>query len=349
MILPVAPGFEYEAQQVWLPASEGIMGWGTGFHDLMLNDHIRMAAFREAIAESVRPGMTVLDLGTGTGVLARWALEAGAARVYGIDLNETVLRAAVDQLTEAGYGDRFVPLCDLSYQVTLPERVDLIVSEIMGNLVDNEDCVTILNDARKRFLKPGGAMLPRRVESYLVPVGAEHAHDRVRRRDHQAGADPGEVDDALLRRGVNSPFDLYYDTILPAATYLATPRVLRLHRLDEDTSPEYAEHLGFTVSAPGLLTGFKGYFIATLSDHVTLDIAGDDITGRTTSDSWKHCYLPIEEPIAVRPHDRVRLDFSRTKVATPGSPFQQIYRWSGQVRRGPAVVGTFAQASASTD
>lgn len=113
MILPVATGFEYEPQQVWLPSSESLTDWGAGFHALMLNDHIRMTAFREAIGESVEPGMTVLDLGTGTGVLAQWALEAGAARVYGIDLDQDVLGTAVDRLTAAGHGDRFVPLCAL--------------------------------------------------------------------------------------------------------------------------------------------------------------------------------------------------------------------------------------------
>ncbi len=44
----------------------------------MLDDQIRMAAYKNAIQEVVKPGMVVLDLGTGTGILGLWALQAGA-------------------------------------------------------------------------------------------------------------------------------------------------------------------------------------------------------------------------------------------------------------------------------
>ncbi|MGW4566351.1 methyltransferase domain-containing protein, partial [Streptomyces sp. NPDC004561] len=175
-----AAGQTYEPEQVWLPASERLLDWDDGFHDLMLGDRLRMTAYRSAITEAVRPGATVLDLGTGTGVLARWALEAGAARVYGIDLNERILATAAERLAAAGHGDRFHPLPGLSFDLELPEPVDLVISEIMGNLADNENCVAILDDARRRFLRPGGAMLPRAVESYLAPVAAERAHARLR-------------------------------------------------------------------------------------------------------------------------------------------------------------------------
>ena len=52
----------------------------------MLNDSIRMTAYEKAIKEVVKPGMTVLDIGTGTGILALWALKAGAKKVYAIEL-----------------------------------------------------------------------------------------------------------------------------------------------------------------------------------------------------------------------------------------------------------------------
>jgi protein arginine N-methyltransferase 1 len=47
------------------------------------------------------------------------------------------------------------------------------------------------------------------------------------------------------------------------------------------------------VQTDGVFTGFKGYFTAELVEGVILDISGDDIEGRTTSDSRKHCYLPV--------------------------------------------------------
>jgi protein arginine N-methyltransferase 1 len=340
MTLLVPRGCEYEREQVWMPCSESILEWNTEFHDLLLNDHIRMVAYRAAIEESVQPGMSVLDLGTGTGILAQWALEAGAERVYGVDVNATILGTAVERIQRAGYGGRFHPIHGLSYDVRLPERVDVIVSEVMGNLADNEDCVRILIDARRRLLRDSGRMIPSRLDSYLVPVSAARAHDQVRRGEHRGSELTVCLDDALQRRGVRSRFDCYYDVILSQATHLGTPRVVRLYTFDVHDQPTYRVATVFAVQREGMFTGFKGYFVATLSETVALDISGDDIEGRTASDSWKHCYLPVEEPVAVEPGDRIRLVFERSYPTTRGA-FGQRYRWEGEVVREGTVITRF--------
>ena len=54
-------------------------------HRHFLKDEHRINAFRSAIAEVVRPGDVVVDLGSGTGVLGLLACQAGAGRVYSID------------------------------------------------------------------------------------------------------------------------------------------------------------------------------------------------------------------------------------------------------------------------
>jgi len=334
---------KYLPEQVWLPASECLLDWGEEFHDLLLNDSLRMTAYRAAIREAVKPGARVLDLGTGTGILAQWALEAGAGKVYGIEVNARVLADATARLERAGVSDRFVPLNGLSFDIELPERVDVVMSEILGNLADNEGCVPILADARKRFLAKGGRMLPSQVESYLVPVEAADAHSQVGRLQHQDKKAGRSFGDRLRGRGLDSPFDMYYDVILPRTGYLATPRLLQIFRFAGNDDPSYDVTTVYTAAREGLLTGFKGYFVATLSESVGLDIAGDDIEAGSTSDSWKHCYLPIEGPIRIQRGDRITLSFARTQPA--GSAFAQAYAWHGQVLRGPATVGEFSQAT----
>lgn len=63
--------------------------------DVMLREFGRYAVdahrtdlFARAIAESVRPGDIVVDLGTGFGLLALLAARAGASRVYAIEQGE---------------------------------------------------------------------------------------------------------------------------------------------------------------------------------------------------------------------------------------------------------------------
>lgn len=319
----------YGHEDVAPPWSEQLLDWGAEFHDLLLGDELRMRAYRLAVAEVVRPGDVVVDLGTGTGVLARWAIEAGAARAYGIERDPALLDQAVAAAQAAGMGDRFVPVNGLSFAVELPEPADVLVSEILGNLVDNENCIAILADAR-RFLRPGGRLLPRRAERYLVPVEAPRAHAAVSAR---AGAGNG-----------SGPFDAYYDVILPRSGYLASPRCDRAFGTD-DAVTAYRSDLVFAVDRPGTFTGFKGWFVADLSPTVALDISGDRIDGgpaRTTSDSWRHAYLPVERPVAVEAHDRIVLALER-RGAVDGDPFAQSYTWSGTVYRGTDPVATFAQ------
>jgi type I protein arginine methyltransferase len=331
----------YRAEQVWSPISETLLVWDENFHDLLLNDRLRMTAYRKAIFEVVKPGDHVVDLGVGTGILSEWALEAGAGRVTGIEMNPEILSHALDRLTKSGHRTRFVPVNKVSFDVDLDIPADVLISEIIGNLADNENFQPILQDAIRRFLKPDGRILPKSVSSYIAPVSAVGAH-----QDLSSGMissltqtyDVGNID-----RKSKSPFDLYYDCIIPERLCLDDSQIICRYDGRWTQSPTYDKQLSYTLKKEGLFTGFKAYFVAELSDETTLDISGGNIAAGETSDSWKHAYLPIETPIAVRQGDILSLTFSRHYPETPASAFQQIYRWAGTVRRHEVIVGQFAQ------
>lgn len=345
MTLKTSSAFRYELEEVWLPVSENILAWEEDFHQLMLDDEIRMAAYKNAIREAVKPGMTVLDLGTGTGILGLWALQAGASYLYAIDVNAAVIPKAIASFEASGFEGKFHVFQGLSYDITLPRQVDLIISEIIGNLGDNEDFIPILSDARTRFLNPSGQMLPRSVRSQLVPVSATKAHQQVAAKQCRALNANYSLPELMQRLAVKSPFNLYYDTIIPRSTYLSEPKVAKECLFDGNDQATYAAELSYIASRDGTLTGFKGSFIAALSESVTLDISGDDIAGRSTSDSWKHCYLPILEPISVQRDDEIHLRFARSYPGHRESPFRQCYRWSGEIRRHGKVIATFDQST----
>jgi type I protein arginine methyltransferase len=335
------PHMRYTAEEVWFAASLYVLSWEQDFHQLMLNDHIRMVAYEKAIKTAIRPGMAVADLGTGTGILAQWALEAGARVVHAIDVNEAILRQARERIARAGFADRLRTYAAMSYDVALPEKVDVLVSEILGNLGDNEGMTPILNDARARFLKQGGHMLPRRAQTFLVPVAAVRAHRQLQARRCRGLSDRYDLGDLLARLHVRVPFDIYYDVILPSRLHLAPPARAARFAFDGHDQDDYLRDITFTVRKAGLFTGFKGYFKAELVDGVVLDISGDDIGARTTSDSWKHCYLPVERPVEVRAGDAIELAYRRSPPAAADSPFRQRLSWSGRVRRGQRTLAAF--------
>src|SRR5579872_4341174 len=215
MVPNTTVAMQYESEEVWFPCSLDVLGWDEKFHELMLNDRLRMKAYQSAIQRAVRPGMVVVDVGTGTGILAKWALEAGAARAYGIEVNARILARAERSMRESGLEERFKPVHALSYDVDLPERADLIISELIGNIGDNEDCPRILADARDRFLKPEGSMLPARVTTYFVPVSSPKTHAQIQDGRCMAVSEVHDLRTLLSRLDVADPFGLYYDVILP--------------------------------------------------------------------------------------------------------------------------------------
>jgi protein arginine N-methyltransferase 1 len=334
---------KYETEQVWFPLSEDILGWDADFHELMLHDHIRMVAYKAAIKEVVKPEMTIADIGTGTGILALWALEAGAKKVYGVEVNKKIIPKALKRISKAGYLDRFQAFNALSYDIELPETVDLIISEILGNLGDNEDMIPILTDAKKRFLKENGIMIPVRVQTFLTPISSEKAHAQIKNRVCRGINKQYKLKNLLDKLGIENQFNLYYDCILPESSYLSKPQVVKEFNFDQEDELEYEIRKKYRIQKDGVFTGFKGYFSAELSDHITIDISGSDIKERKTSDCWKHCYLPIENPIKVKKGDICELAYSRFYPKEKDCIFRQAYAWKGKVKRKNKLVATFEQ------
>src|SRR5512136_2014557 len=99
----------------------------------MIADRVRMEAYAEALRRTVRPGSVVADLGTGTGIMSLIACKCGARRVYAIDPSDAVQLAA-ETARDNGFGDRVVVIQKRSTDVTLPERADVIVSDMRGVL-----------------------------------------------------------------------------------------------------------------------------------------------------------------------------------------------------------------------
>ena len=138
-------------------------------HILMLNDRDRTSRFIAAIGETVHPGDIVLDVGTGTGVLAVAAARAGAGHVYAVEAS-SIAGAAKTTFKANGLADRITLIEGWSTQIDLPERADVLVSEILGDEGLGESVLEITLDARKRLLTPDARFVPGRVRILGLPV-----------------------------------------------------------------------------------------------------------------------------------------------------------------------------------
>ncbi|HWK36403.1 methyltransferase domain-containing protein [Sphingomonas sp.] len=143
------------------PFAAAVPSW----HFRIIADHRRNTAYDAAIRRAVTPGCTVLDIGSGTGLLAMMAARAGAGHVYSCEMNPAVAEAARAIVAANGLADRVTVIAkkstDLDLAVDLGGApVDVLVSEIISNDLLAEAALPVMNDAVRRLLKPGGRMVP---------------------------------------------------------------------------------------------------------------------------------------------------------------------------------------------
>ena len=137
-------------------------------HERMLSDRPRMDFYHAAISRHIQPGDRVVDLGTGTGILAALAARRGAAHVYAIDHSEILTHART--LAAANRVERVEFVAMHSSAFTVDRCVDVILHEQMGDCLFDESMVANIIDLRDRVLKPGGLILPSLFDFYCEPI-----------------------------------------------------------------------------------------------------------------------------------------------------------------------------------
>lgn len=136
----------------------------------LLSDSVRNRAFSSALAKSIKPGSRVLDIGSGTGIWAITAALQGADKVVAIEQDALLIPMIKNLIKENGVAGKIDVIQGRSTELELDGQFDLIVSETIGNQAFEEQIVAIMVDAKKRFLKPGGALLPAAVSLVIAPA-----------------------------------------------------------------------------------------------------------------------------------------------------------------------------------
>lgn len=144
----------------------------------MIVDEVRMTAYVAALRAAVKPGSVVIDLGAGTGIFSLYACRFGAKKVYAIETNDAI-DVARQVAAANGFADRIEFIQALSTDVELPERADVIISDLRGSLPLFGQHLESLFDARTRLLAPGGVLIPMEDELMVSLVEHDELHDKV--------------------------------------------------------------------------------------------------------------------------------------------------------------------------
>ena len=288
-------------------------------HRSMIRDVVRTEAFRRAIDAVVRPGDIVLDVGAGSGILSVLAARAGAARVYAVE--QTSIAVLAQELAAANGVAGIVHVIHGDVMDIEPaEPVDVIVSEWLGGFGIDEGMLVPVITARDRWLKPGGAMIPRSVTAWTALVHDRYLGETVDfLRDNPYGL---ELED-LIEKTVNEIS--YSGTFrhLAAGDMRSEPGRLwttsaGLIPLEQAQAPHKAEVL-LPVNDHGTANALALWFSAELAPGVSLSVGpGDPPT------HWGMTTAALRSPVELTPGTIVR---ARVRTA-PARPIGTWTSWA---------------------
>lgn len=260
------------------------------YHRSLIADAGRIAAFERALANVIRKGETVVaDIGTGSGVLAMIAAKLGARKVIAYEFAE--IGALAERLIKLNKlrNIELVPM--RSTEIIEPERVDVVVTETLGNYALEEFLVETMNDAMGRHLKPGGVLIPERLEQMVAPVIASRCRDElVAWEQIGRGLDFGPASAMSLNNA-------YVRTFPPTELLDGGRRAVTWDRLDFRIRNRFARKgtAEWRITAPVAVHGLAVWWSAELVPGVILSTS--PLAAPT---HWEQLFLPALEPIALK-------------------------------------------------
>ncbi|MEU3874908.1 MULTISPECIES: 50S ribosomal protein L11 methyltransferase [Streptomyces] len=267
------------------------------WHFPMLNDAERNDALVTALERVIPPGASVLDIGSGSGLLAMAAARAGARKVVTCEMNPLLAEVARQVVDAHDLSETITvigkPSHELEVGKDLDAPVDVLVSEIVDCGLIGEGLLPSVRHAREHLMAPGAVMLPTsaRLIGQLVHSEAAVKLNQV------AMADAFDVSlmNALATRG---HFPVRLGT-WPHRLMSHAGRVLEFDLVRDALEPG-ERPVSLTATDDGEVHALVVWFELDLDDGITLSNSP-----RNTTSHWMQGWVPFEKPVPVKAGEQV--------------------------------------------
>jgi protein arginine N-methyltransferase 1 len=192
--------------------------------------------------------------------------------------------------------------------VSKPVQGDVVVSETLGNFALEEHLIENMEDA-KRFLKPGGVLMPLTLTQYVVPV----VSDRLQ-REIDIWGDVGFGVDLRAAREV-ALHNMYVKTVTPKDLWPGKDAAQVWDRLDFHTH-EGSQRKGegeWNAEKDTTVYGFCLYWECELSPGIVLSTSPWE-----PATHWEQIYLPLLSSLRVTQGETLRVTLTSDTRHTVG-------------------------------
>jgi tetratricopeptide (TPR) repeat protein len=297
-----------EDEDVQFALRLAMSGMIPAWHIPMINDDERNAAYERALTRAVGPDSLVLEIGTGSGLVAMMAARAGAGHVVTCEAVPILAEIAQETIARNGLSDRITVLAKRSTQLKvgedLPEPADVFVSELINIGMLAPNMLPIIQHARANLVKPDAKIIPQAAAVWGTLIQCDHLA-RIHPVGRIAGFDMGAFD--VFRSPGYVQIDLGAD---PHRMLSARVRLLdfdfRKAMKTEDLRP-----LAILANQAGTCHGVCFWFDLILDDAVTYRSES-----RSRTNHWKQAVHFFPEPVEVREGDRldVAAGYDNTRI-----------------------------------
>lgn len=280
----------------------------------MIGDSERFNAYTKAISRSVHPGDVVAEIGCGPAIFSLLACRAGAKRVYAIETEEIIEVAAQIALAN-GFADRIHFFQSDSRKVQLPERVNVIVSDVRGVLPLFEGALPSLQDAKERFLAPGGVLIPGRDVLKAAIIESEKIYSKL--------ISPWTTRVSQVNLSVPQQLVLNTGHVITVKVEQLMSEALEFCTLDymDNTGPSVSGKLVFRANRNGMAHGICVWFETELYEDIGFS-AGPESQG-TIYGQW---FLPWVEPVEIETDQAILVTLHANLVGK-----DYIWRWETEI------------------
>ena len=283
-------------------------------HGRMIRDRDRTDAYARALERVIRPDSIVLDIGAGSGILSLLAARSGARRVFAVEPTDVIELARVLAAVN-GVADTVEFIQARSTTISLPERADVIVSDLRGILPLYGLHIPSIVDARQRHLAQAGTLIPFCDALWAAPAELAGIYeDRISSWETR----PYGFNIAAAR---GFAANTWGKVAAPANSLLASPERLAVLDYRSILSPEVKSSAESKVTRSGTLHGVLVWFDTELAEGVGFSNAPGE-----NEKIYGQGFFPLLEPVDVTRGDAISFAFSASLFGD-----EYMFRWNTRI------------------